>query len=128
MGLSLAQIGMEPFLAAAAVRQRTQFNWSPELVALIAELFRSHDTASLATALQTVPQWLPLPDLGVLAALQMPCCILAWEQDPVHPMDLARRIAAALPRATLLSMDPLPALFLDPPEVGRRYRRFLEGL
>ncbi len=128
MGASLAQLGMQGFLAVAAERQRTQFNWGPELVRFVADLFRAHDAASLATALQTVPLWQPLADMAPLAALEFPTCILAWEQDPVHPIELARRMAEALPQATLQTMAPLPALFLDPPEVGRIYRRYLETL
>lgn len=128
MGRGLAALGMQGFLDSAAARQSSQLGWSPELIAIVADLFRSHDAASLAVALQTVPLWQPLADLSALAALQMPCGILAWEQDPVHPIELARRMAAAMPHATLMTMAPLPALFLDPPEVGRRYLQFLERL
>jgi pimeloyl-ACP methyl ester carboxylesterase len=128
MGKSLAQLGMAEFLSVAAVRQRTQFNWAPELVRFVAELFSAHEADSLATALQTVPRWLPLPDMAPLAQFQPPTCIVAWDGDPVHPIELARRMAAALPNATLQTMAPLPALFLDPPEVGRRYARYLETL
>ena len=128
LGRSLAQLGMPAFLASAAERQRTQFNWPPELVRFVAELFVAHDAGSLATALQTVPLWQPLADMTALAELNCPTCIVAWEGDPVHPIELARRMAAALPRATLQTMAPLPALFLDPPEIGRRYARYLETL
>jgi len=128
MGMSLAQLGMAEFLSVAAVRQRAQFNWAPELVQFVADLFSAHDADSLATALQTVPLWRPFTDLSPLAALQCRTCIVAWEGDPVHPIELARRMAAALPRATLQTMAPLPALFLDPPEIGRRYARYLETL
>jgi len=127
MGKSLAHLGMAGFLAAAAERQRTQFNWAPELVRFVAELFCAHDAQSLATALQTVPLWQPLADMRLLDALHCPTCIVAWEGDPVHPIELARRMAVALPKASLQTMAPLPALFLDPPEVGRRYARYLEA-
>lgn len=128
MGRNLTRLGMEGFLALAAQRQREQFNWTPDLIAFVAGMLGAHDPASLATALLTVPSWQPVPDLTVLARLEVATCILAWEQDPVHPIELARRMAAILPRARLELLDPLPALFRDPPEVGRRYRRFLETL
>lgn len=128
MGRSLAQLGMAGFLSAAAERQRKQFNWAPDIVAFVADMFGAHDAASLATALQTVPFWQPLADLEPLAGLHAPACVLAWEDDPVHPIELARRMVAALPDARLETIAPLPALFRDPPQVGRIYARFLEAL
>lgn len=128
MGRNLTRLGMPGFLALAAQRQREQFNWTPDLIAFVAGMIGAHDAASLATALLTVPSWQPLPELAVLAQLEVATCILAWEQDPMHPIELARRMAALLPHGRLELLDPLPALFRDPPEVGRRYRRFLEAL
>ncbi len=126
MGQNMQRLGMEDWLALAAVRQREQFNWSPELIRFMADVFRNHDAQSLGTALQTVALWQPFPDLNELAQVQCPVCILAWEQDPLHPIELARRYAAVLPQVTFKTMAPLPALFIDPPQVGRIYAEFLE--
>ena len=127
MGRRLSELGTPAFLVEAAERQRTQFNWTPDLIAFVADMFGAHHAPSLATALQSVPLWQPLPDLQVLARFKARTCIVAWEQDPVHPIALARRMVAALPDARLETMAPLPAMFRDPPQVGRIYARFLEN-
>jgi len=127
MGEDLAREGMEGFLALAAERQRVQFNWTPDLIAFVADMFGAHHPASLATALQAVADWRPLADLAVVARLACPVCIVAWEQDPTHPIELARRLAATFPDAQLKMMAPLPALFRDPAQVGRIYGEFLEA-
>lgn len=127
MGENLGRLGMKQFLAHAAESQRQQFNWSPELIALVASMFAAHDPLSLATALKTVADWRPFPDLSVVAKLTCPVCILAWEQDPLHPFALARRLADTFPNVQLKMMAPLPALFLDLPQVARWYGEFLDA-
>jgi len=42
-----------------------------------------------------------LPTLEQCAALKIPALILAWPGDPVHPLSVARKLAEAMPRATL---------------------------
>ena len=44
----------------------------------------------------------PVPDLSVLGAVSADVLVLAQEGDPVHPASVARRLAAALPRASLV--------------------------
>ena len=43
----------------------------------------------------------PVPDLSLLGAISTDVLVLAQEGDPVHPAPIARRLAAALPRASL---------------------------
>lgn len=125
MAAGIAGLGMAAFLDLAAVRQRGLLGWPPEAVAHVAESFRAHDPASLVTALQTVSDWRPLPDLSVLADLACPTCIIAWDGDPLHPLALAQQVAAALPHAELHLIPTLPAVFVQPTLVGDIYRRFL---
>lgn len=127
MSEDLARVGMEAFLALAAERQRVEFNWTPDLIAFVADMLSAHDPASLATALKAVAHWAPFTDPSVVAQLARPVCIVAWEQDPLHPIELARCLAATLPDAKLRMMAPLPALFRDPAQVGRMYGEFLEA-
>jgi 3-oxoadipate enol-lactonase len=42
-----------------------------------------------------------LPGAEDLATLEMPTLILAWEGDPVHPVETARKLADLIPGATL---------------------------
>jgi non-heme chloroperoxidase len=127
MGRAIQSIGMDAFLRAAAVRQREQLDWPPDVIAYVASQFGSHDTASIATATQTVPDWILFDDLAPLAKLSCPVFIIAWDGDPLHPLDLAKRMAAVFPNARLAQMPALPAIFADPAQVGRRYREFLRG-
>ena len=46
--------------------------------------------------------WVILPDLAPLMRLEMPSLVIAWEHDVIHPLSLAQRIAAALPRSRLV--------------------------
>ncbi|MDQ2951137.1 MAG: hypothetical protein M3R54_02615, partial [Chloroflexota bacterium] len=69
--------------------------------------------------------WVPFPDLSVFARLTCPVQVIGWEQDPLHPFDLARRVAASFPDARLEAIAPLPAIFLEPEVVGRVYERSL---
>jgi pimeloyl-ACP methyl ester carboxylesterase len=126
MGKLIAQVGMEKFLDAAAIRQRDELGWSPETIAYVRANFSSHQALSLATAMQTVEAWTPFADVSVFSRITCPVLILAWEQDPLHPYELAERYVKVFPNATLQKIPPLPAIFLNPPLVGQAYREFLE--
>ena len=127
MGKTIVSVGMDKFLQAAAVRQRNELGWSPQVIEYVRDKFASHNPASLATALQTVVEWMPFPDLNVFARLTCPVYMLAWEDDALHPFELAERFAAMLPNAHLTKIPTLPAIFEDPTMVGTAYRRFLES-
>jgi len=87
-----------------------------------------HDPASLALACRTVIDWVVLDDLQALRSLSVPACILCWPGDPLHSLELAERLAAALPRAQLIKLPSPAEFFVDPPAVGRRYLEFLSGM
>jgi len=59
--------------------------------------------------------------------LKCPVCILAWENDPLHPVELARRLAVTFPDVQLKMLPPLPAIFQTPQIVGELYKNFLES-
>jgi pimeloyl-ACP methyl ester carboxylesterase len=46
----------------------------------------------------------PVPDRSVLAAVRAPALVVAQEDDPLHALDLAVELTAALPDATLLAL------------------------
>lgn len=126
MGTAIATLGMDETLRRAAIRQRDVLGWSPQVIEYAGNNFRSHDPASIATALQTVVDWRIFTDLSIVSKLICPACIIAWEGDVLHPYETAQRLAATMPNAHLETVAPLPAIFVDPPLVGRIYRRFLE--
>lgn len=125
MGRSMLELGKEGYLAAAAVRQRDELGWPPPLIAAIAAMHGSHDPASFATACQSVMQWEIMPSLDVLKTIPVPTCIIGWENDPLHPFELAQRYAATIPDARLEVLPSLADLFLRPGIVGEIYGRFL---
>lgn len=48
----------------------------------------------------------PLADLRPLRAVQAPAIVVSQAGDPLHPADVATRLAAALPHAELLALEP----------------------
>ena len=125
MGKAIAELGMETYLARAAVRQRDELGWPEAVIETVAALQGSHDSLSIAMACQTVIDWMPFPDLLRLARLIMPVCFIAWPDDPLHPLALAQRLATIFPNAHLETIPPLPDLFLHPERIGAIYGRFL---
>lgn len=66
--------------------------------------------------------------MQALGSLSFPVCILCWPDDPLHPQELAERMAAALPRARLIKLPSIAEFFVDPACVGRHYLRFLSDI
>jgi pimeloyl-ACP methyl ester carboxylesterase len=65
-------------------------------------------SSPVARALRRLPRELPLTDatsLASLASLSIPVLVLAQRDDPRHPLVVAQRLAAALPRAQLEACD-----------------------
>lgn len=58
------------------------------------------DTTDVVTAFEGAARS-DLPTLEQCAALKVPALILAWPGDPVHPVSVARKLAEAMPHATL---------------------------
>ena len=128
MGEAVAEQGIDAFLAQSAEQQRTEFGWPQEMIDYVAEMQRSHEPASLATACQTVPDWVILDDLSPLAELSCPACVIAWPDDLMHPVELARRMAGAMPNSHLEMLTSIAEVFTHPEVVGRMYGAFLENL
>jgi pimeloyl-ACP methyl ester carboxylesterase len=59
------------------------------------------DGAALAAGMRAVPSWRPLTVMDDLAALTLPVALVAIHGDPLHPVDLAARMHAFLPRSSL---------------------------
>jgi pimeloyl-ACP methyl ester carboxylesterase len=117
-------LGIEGYLRNAAERHR-EMGAPPWFSAVIAEMHRSHDPASLATACRTCISWLT-DDIANAAALTVPACVIGWPDDSLHPFALAQRLAATLPNARLETLPSLSVLFAQPGDVGRIYGQFLK--
>jgi pimeloyl-ACP methyl ester carboxylesterase len=60
----------------------------------------------VSRALRAVLTAVPLAEHGALAAVRAPALVIAQEQDPAHPVDVAEQLAASLPHARLEVMAP----------------------
>jgi pimeloyl-ACP methyl ester carboxylesterase len=78
----------------------------PHLVAAM----RTHDLASLRVAMRRIPDQRAC-DPAALPAFDVPTHVVAWDGDPViHPIAVARRIAALVPGATFAEIDKTAGL------------------
>ena len=120
--------GMARFLIAADATWRTDFHWPPDVVEYVGSMFRSHDERSLVAALRGVIGWVPLPDLTSLRSVVAATCIIRWNDDALHPAELAERMAGAMANPCIVEVPPLPAVFQNPESVGEIYARFLNDV
>jgi len=126
-GDMISREGVEAYLALSAEQQRSM-GWPEEAIEYLAEVRRLHDPASLVTALQTVADWVLLPDLSPLNTIKCPTIVTARNNDPIHPADLAIRMSNVLPDTRLVYTGSIPDFLLYPERSGRRFEPFLTSL
>lgn len=76
------------------------------------------DPASLAAALRAVTRWDATADLDRLREIKVRVIVVAWPDDPIHPLGLAERIAAGVRHGWLEVVDPASAI-QDPSSLWR---------
>jgi len=128
MGEELLKGDMQEFLQKSARRMRVDFNMPEDVIRKIAWMQSVHQPESLGTACMTVINWKIYSDVQVLEGLSMPCCIIAWANDPLHPFELAQQMSIVIPDAELVFLDSLLDLFTDPASIGNLYSGFLSSL
>lgn len=67
----------------------------------------------VAVALRALPEVTPVGDRSALAAVSAEVLLLAQEGDPLHPAQVARDLAAVLPRARLVVFDAPGVVFRE---------------
>lgn len=78
----------------------------PQLVAAM----RTHDLASLRVAMRRIPDQQAV-DPAALSGFAVPTHVVAWDGDPViHPIAVARQVAALVPGATFAEIDRVDGL------------------
>lgn len=60
----------------------------------------------VAAGLRSLPHQVAVPDRDALRQVQAPVLVLAQEDDPAHPVDVAEELATLLPRAELHVLAP----------------------
>lgn len=77
-----------------------------------------HDGPSLAVTVRAVGRWVPFADLRELEDLPMPVAVVAWPDDPVHPVELAQRVAE-LSGARVRLLGGLAEVLTSPRAISR---------
>ncbi|MBM0231757.1 alpha/beta hydrolase [Micromonospora sp. STR1_7] len=79
----------------------------------------------LADGLATLPEQVPLRDVTALSAVTAPALVIGCAGDDLHPVEVAERLAAALPRATLHVYDRPGVLWSERADLRDRVSGFL---
>ena len=67
----------------------------------------------IAVAVRSLPASTPVPDRSVLGAVSAQVLVLGQEGDPLHPAQVSRDLAAALPNARLVVFDRPGVVFRE---------------
>ena len=97
---------------------------TPYVVARTAFLLAS---PGIAVGVRSLPGHPPVTDRAVLGAVTAQVLLLAQEQDPLHPAQLARDLAAVLPNAQLVVFDRPGVMFRERPRLRSLITGFLNA-
>lgn len=125
LGQAFARGGAESVIAEATATEWPEMGLDEDAIMTLSAMLRSHRDESIAAACEAVADW--TLDLAPLSTVRCPVQIIAWENDPVHPIALARRMAELLPSARLAVLPQLNSRFNSLELIGRIYREFLLG-
>ncbi|MEU6074581.1 alpha/beta hydrolase [Micromonospora sp. NPDC047074] len=81
----------------------------------------------LAPGLASLPEQAPLREAGALAGVTAPALVIGCASDDLHPVEVAERLAAVLPRATLHVYDRPGVLWTERADLRSRISAFLNG-
>ena len=127
IGVEVRAMGIDAFAEqnaqqsiAAGVNEQSAYSW--------ADVLRSHETNSLSVACELASDWLIYQDDSELDALRFPAHVLAIDNDAVHPLALAQRLASRITGATLSEVQPAGRYQTEPSVVGDYIRGFISKL
>lgn len=80
-----------------------------------------------AVALRALPDVTPVDDRSRLSAVSAEVLLLAQEGDPLHPAQVARDLAAVLPRARLVVFDAPGVVFRERARLRAEIGAFLNA-
>jgi pimeloyl-ACP methyl ester carboxylesterase len=81
----------------------------------------------VAVALRTLPHVTPVEDRSRLAAVTAEVLLLAQEGDPLHPAQVARELAAVLPRARMIVFQAPGVVFRERARLRAQISGFLDA-
>lgn len=97
----------------------------PAVAAYVAERARQLSGPGVAGLVRALVESRPLPDRIRLASVGAPCLVVGQEGDDVHPAQVARELAAALPNARLHVFDSPGGLWTHRAALRRLVAEFL---
>ena len=96
----IERVGLRPLRFMASLGGRAAAGHLAELQRSVLDQLRWADRRAVAAALRgAAASDLPAP--AALQSLRAPALVLAWRDDPAHPISTAERLAECLPRADL---------------------------
>lgn len=95
----------------------------PDLVAWVRAQAGRLAGTGVSGALRALPAQVPVTSTAEIARIDLPCLVVGQEGDHVHPVAVARELAALLPRAELVVFEEGAALWT----ARRRLRDVLAG-
>ena len=126
MAHEIKTYGKEEYLRLSEKRMRENWNAPDEVIETVQFMQNSHQEDSLITALNTVKDWIILDNIAEISQLSMPVYIIAWRDDPLHPLELAQRMVKYLPNTGLEILPSVSHVFIDNGAVlGNIYNQFL---
>ncbi|HVN05771.1 MAG TPA: hypothetical protein VMT86_15220 [Bryobacteraceae bacterium] len=90
--------GRELFAASEAFLRLEET--APDPAKSLLRQFDAPQAAERVARLEVMPMESPISSLADLSKLSVPAHVIATDRDPIHPLDLAQTLAAALPGAT----------------------------
>jgi pimeloyl-ACP methyl ester carboxylesterase len=88
-------------------------------------LWQDLDPVGVARAIRGIVGEVAAPDLERLAMVQAPTLVIARDGDEIHPLDVAKTIAATMPNAELIELASEEDLFASIPLLIQRVSDFL---
>jgi pimeloyl-ACP methyl ester carboxylesterase len=85
------------------------------------------ESPGIAVAVRSLPAVTPVPDRSALGAVSAEVLVLAQEGDPLHPVQVARDLAAVLPKARLVVFDRPGVVFRERARLRSLIREFLNA-
>ena len=85
------------------------------------------ESPGIAVAVRSLPDVTPVDDRSVLGAVSAEVLVLAQEGDPLHPAQVARDLAAALPKARLVVFDRPGVVFRERARLRALISEFLNA-
>lgn len=123
---AIRTVGLKDFVSIARQTWTNTFAWSDQVCDTVAASFLAHKPESIATAIDTVMEWVPLHEMIEMRKIACPVCIIFWQEDALHPASLALRLAETLPDVCIVEIPPLPYIFEHSERIGQIFQEFLE--